>query len=440
MTRSLISFIIVVAALVGSVCACAESKVVERSAKKAPAWLSTATDGYLVVAVRAASIAEAQKQAEEEIAGRMIMSVARNVSVSQSNVISETVRDGRIESSDEYKRESAMRGANLPFLKGISLAKADDIYWVKMRDKSTKEEYYDYYVKYPFFRVEQSRLVAEFEEYDAAKDARLAELEAGYATVDSPEGIKTAIADLEGLAAYYFDDVRRTKAVSLMKRYKDLFKSIVMTGEFIGPGELKLGYSLLGHPFKVYAAPKVTSNCASSIRAIPVSGEFKVTYDDADCLDDEENYLDVTARIEGVKLSQRFQLKEADGGGKDKFSVVPTGKIILTADSIDADARTLSGINIRLSLDNRGTTAFGLKSIELTMPQLVMPLVWDNIDGVYTSTGVIQINARAQGRFTLRDSRTSRLPYVNGAVTVVNPVTQKVERIRLSLPYSCNWE
>ena len=98
-----------------------EAKVLERSTKKTPEWIASATEGYIVAAVQAPTIAEARSLAEQEITSQMILSVARNVSVNRSNVSSEVVVNGEVESSDSYSSSTAIRGANLPFLKGISL-------------------------------------------------------------------------------------------------------------------------------------------------------------------------------------------------------------------------------------------------------------------------------------------------------------------------------
>ena len=42
----------------------AQTKVVERSAKKVPGWLNTAVEDYLVVSVTAGSLAEGQTKAQ----------------------------------------------------------------------------------------------------------------------------------------------------------------------------------------------------------------------------------------------------------------------------------------------------------------------------------------------------------------------------------------
>ena len=122
----------------------AQNKVVESSAKKVPAWLGTAVEGKLVVSVTAPTLAQAQVKAMNEVTERIILSVASNVSVTQRNVASETVTNDGIESRDEYNRIAKMKSANLPFLKGISQAKVEEVYWRRMRDKQTKKEFYEY--------------------------------------------------------------------------------------------------------------------------------------------------------------------------------------------------------------------------------------------------------------------------------------------------------
>ena len=98
----------------------AQTKVVERSAKKVPGWLNTAVEDYLVVSVTAGSLAEGQTKALTEITERIIQSVASNVTVSKKNTLSEVNVNGNIESSDAFTQISRIKSANLPFLKGLS--------------------------------------------------------------------------------------------------------------------------------------------------------------------------------------------------------------------------------------------------------------------------------------------------------------------------------
>lgn len=431
---------ILMCALLLAVGVAAQTKVIDKSAKKAPEWLNTAVDDYLIVTVTAQSLADAQTKALAEVTERIIQSVASNVTVSARNEMSEVNTNGSIDSKDAYTCISKMKSANLPFLKGISSTKVEDVYWLKLQDKSTKKEYYEYSVKYPFSRAEQAGLVKQFEELDAEKVAQYEALEQKINEIESVEEIGSCIAQLDALIEYFFDEVRLTQAKGLQKRYRQLYDALTVTGTFVEEGTYRCQVLLEGNPVKVSVRPKVTSNCAGQLSVRPSEGAFIITYDAIDCLPEEENFLDILFRIGGKKLEHKAFLTEAGGAGTATFSVVPEGKLILTADSVDVARRKLYNINIRLTLNNRGGTPFGLKAIELHVPEISAPIVFDDIDGVYKTKGVLQIRALAEGDFTVREKKNSAFSFVEGSVTFVNPQTGAVERKRLSLPYVTNWE
>lgn len=74
------------------------------------------------------------------------------------------------------------------------------------------------------------------------------------------------------------------------------------------------------------------------------------------------------------------------------------------------------------------------------MPEFSAPIIFDDIDGVYKTKGVLQIKALAEGEFTALEKKKSVFSFVQGSITFVNPQTGAVERTRLSLPYVTNWE
>lgn len=415
----------------------AQTKVVEKSAKKVPEWLNTAAEGYLVVSVRSNSLAEGQTKALTEITERIIQSVASNVTVSKKNVLSEVNVNGSIESSDAFTQVSKIKSANLPFLKGISLSNAEEIYWEKVRDKATGKEHYDYSVKYPFSRSEQRKLIAEFEALDAEKVARYEALEQKIGSIESVDEIGQAITELNTLSGYFFDDVRLSQVEGLTARYKQLYDALSLTGTFLENGKYQCQVLLDGNPVKVATKPKVTSNCAGQIGVRPADGMFVISYDAEDCLPEEENFLNISLVAGGKRLQHKAFLNEA-GAGNAAFSVVPEGKLILTADSVAG--RKIFNINIRLTLNNRGGTPFGLKALELHVPEISSPIIFDDIDGVYKTKGIVQIKALAEGEFTAGEKKNSAFSFVQGSVTFVNPQTGAVERTRLSLPYITNWE
>ncbi len=58
----------------------------------------------------------------------------------------------------------------------------------------------------------------------------------------------------------------------------------------------------------VTARPECKSNCASGIVPTHIDEGYaiSVTYNAADCLPDEENWIDVSLRIKGTRLHERF--------------------------------------------------------------------------------------------------------------------------------------
>lgn len=417
----------------------AEDKVVEKSAKKIPEWLTGAADGFLVVTVEAPSIADAQRLALDEVTERIIRSVASNVSVDQRTELSETVTDGSVSSStDTYTRNSRIRSANLPFLKGITLSKVADIYWVKLRDKHTKAERYEYSVKYPYSRMDQRMLQAEFEELEAEKSAELDALEQKLDNITSLDDISAGIAGCDALAEYFVDNVRAAKVNALKARYNGLYKTVGVLAAVTGNGTAECALSVNGNAVRSGLVPSVTSNCASNISVVPTDGTYRITYDTSDCLPDEDNYLTVSFRVRGKRVEHRMSLNGA-GMQSGKFSVVPEGSVILTADTVAVESGIITGLDIRLTLNNRGTTDFGVKSLELNVPGLAAPVIIDDIDAEYTSRGLVKINCRVQGDIRLAQQPANASRMLSGRIMLVNPLTGSVVSTRLSLPFTRNW-
>ena len=284
----------------------ADTKVIEKSAKKAPEWLYSATDGFIVVTVEASNLGDAQQRAIQLVTERIILSVATSVSVSQDNEISSVSTDGSVAEKESFKQVSRMKSANLPFLKGISPSKIKEIYWIKLQDKTTKAEHYEYSVKYPYSKTEQLQLVDEFERLDASKNQEYETLKNKLDNIESIEEIKQGILQLNSLKEYFFDNVRLSQVNALTEQYKALYNAITLSGKLSEAGKYEIQMLLNGKPVKVATVPTVTSNCASQIKVVPSGKKFIVTYDAIDCLGDEENFINVQFRINGKRIESKF--------------------------------------------------------------------------------------------------------------------------------------
>lgn len=415
----------------------AQTKVIDKSAKKAPDWVNGAVDGYLVVTVEASTLADAQQKSIQLVTERIIQSVATSVSVSQSNEMSSVSTDGSVEEKEAFRQVSKMKSANLPFLKGISPAKIEDIYWIKVQDKATKREHYEYSVKYPYTKAEQRQLEQEFEKLDAEKMAELETLKKNINSLGSIEEIKSSILQLNTLKEYFFDDVRQSQVDGLIAQYKDLYSAIAISGSLVEEGKLECQMLLNGRPVRVATVPKVTSNCASQIKTRQAGDKFTITYDAVDCLPEEENFINVEFRINGKRIDSKFLISTASADDGN-FLVVPEGRVILSAETVSEDGGKLRNIGVNLTLNNRGGQPFVLQSLELNVPELSVPLVIDELEDEYTAKGIIQVKLLTEGEFATKE-KSSSLQFVQGALTVVNKKTKEAKRIRLSLPYAVKW-
>lgn len=284
-------------------------KVLDRSEKNVPEWIGSFSDEYIVVEVERPSLEEAQRAAEQELAHRIISAVAVNVTFDTQSTSLERIDDNTHHSEESFSSTSQIASARLPFMKGVSLARATSSYWELREDKKDKRRYVVLSVQYPLSKREIDKMHEEFVTLDKEKTREFEELKTGLPYVESSRDIQQAIYKLRGLQEYFFDNTRLTEAKGLEKSYRDLYKGISLDGE-INPERKEAVVTVLlhGRPLKFDARPVVTSNCANHISVTTGDHgyDFHITYDDEDCLKDEENYLDVNLRIEGARLSTKL--------------------------------------------------------------------------------------------------------------------------------------
>lgn len=285
-----------------------DSKVLERSSKLAPEWLGNPPSGYLVAEVEAPDMTTAKNKAVDELALRVIMSVAANVvHTSSMSGATESV-DGLVSDKETFGFDTKIASAKIPFIKGIALSQAKDTYWEKMKEKKTERIFYRYAVLYPLSESELEKMRAEFEATDKAKSNQLKKLKDDFDSVSSSIQIETAVATLDELTEYFFDDVRRKEAEGLKSSYKKLYKGLTLQADRPKNGKFTVTLMLRGRPFEVTGVPTLKSNCASRLQASPLPDKcsYEVTYDSTDCLDDEDNWIEVSLRLRDTKLTQKI--------------------------------------------------------------------------------------------------------------------------------------
>jgi len=283
-------------------------KVIQKSDKKVPQWYESVGSGYLVASAEEDDMEKARQKCLESIRIQMIQAVAQNVEFEETTLLKQTTRDQNeiLEFVNAYTAEGSARAATIPFLKGISLSKVDASYWEKREDKKTKKITYAYAIRYPLSKIELYNLTQAFEEQDRGMVARLEELEQHLNEVESVEDIEQSINQLRPVADYFFDRVRKEKANALMKNYQKLTSYIAVEGEEGSGNYYKVWLTLQGRRITSSALPTMKSNCASQVKASAQGDSFVITYNNIDCLEDEENTIEVLFRLQGKTLKHTF--------------------------------------------------------------------------------------------------------------------------------------
>lgn len=285
-------------------------KVLEKSDKKASAWYESSEADYLVASAVASDMETARQKCLESIRRQIIQAVAQNVEFSEKTLLKQTTGSGDeiTEFINTYTAEGSVQAASVPFLKGISLAKVQGSYWEKQQDKKTKEITYAYAVRYPFPKAELNALVREFDRRDKEMEGKLDEIEAKMNAMQSVEEIDQTVNQLQPVLAYFFDKTRKQRAQGVLNGYRKLSTYISVEGRKSGDNAYTMWLNLQGRKITASVVPTLKSNCASQLQAVVKGQDIVVTYDNIDCLEDEENFVEATFRLQGKVLKHKFYI------------------------------------------------------------------------------------------------------------------------------------
>ena len=193
----------------------AKDRVVEKSGKT-PDWLMTSDENGFSVFAKSDDINVARDRCLDDIRQYIVNTIASNITSVETNTMDLQNRDGLETLYTAYNSELKTAAAKLPFLTGITLSNALEVYWEKCRSREDGSFYYNYHVLYPFTLEQRNRMIKEFKEYDAEKYGLLMQLKEGYSALSDVSEIDAGIRELEPLAEYFFDDVRKQEAESLI--------------------------------------------------------------------------------------------------------------------------------------------------------------------------------------------------------------------------------
>jgi len=292
-----------------TICEAQNKKVVDKSSKRTPEWVGGVEKGYLIVSAEAPNIEEAKGKILQNIKSQIAETVATRInSQTTLNTVQERTNNmfQLTESFNNFVKSKAV-GTN--YISEISLSKAVDYYWEKIKVKSTGEIIYQYHVKYIFMEADIKELVWAFEKYQKDLNGRLNACIEKLDNITRFEDIEKSMDELRAIQAELDADDTRFEKVDLIRNdYRKLYKQITIETvekkkEYIVT-QLRLQNNIL----LCSQVPKALSNCATKFEYDLREKSMKITFDDFNCYDDDENYVDVRYRVGSEYISKKIYI------------------------------------------------------------------------------------------------------------------------------------
>ncbi len=403
----------------------AQEKVLEESHKKEPDWLRSMQKGYIITTAKATNIEGAKEKAQQQIMEEIVGSVASYVKSSSQLQVENVDRDNVMHYMERFTQQSEVQTANIPFLQGISLNKAEGYYWEKVRNKDTDEIYYYYHVKYPFSEFERREIIAEFNKQDQEMSDKLNAIIAENGSFTSLEEIQSNIRELEKLSGYFMDS-RKEKTELEITKLEEMLNSVQIATVINKPGVLK--YVLrIGNKNYAYSKPAIVrqSDCIQIMAKEQEKAVQVIKYDHEYCYEDEENYINVQYYIGNHSPKHKFMIDFSEGKVeifvKDAMKLKSTGKSNGQVESILLEVPLVAKYNGQFRVDQ----------IELELPGNEM-LSFDNIQAEYMGEGIHTLVTTETGE---KIPESTFLSYngasVNGTIYYIKVSTGETLRYKL---------
>jgi len=288
-------------------------KLVETNYPKGkPDWVTEYRSGFFKEqTMEAATLKDAEEIVYAELLSDIAKSVSANITVNIDHSVQEYIQEKGVtttEYEETIRREANLKVSKLPELQGVMLSKGD-IYYERYYNKKSKEEYYNYYLLYPFSKFELDELIEKYNQQEKAINERIGNDKAMADDFTSTEEIEDAIRDLDILVSEVGKEDSR---ISMISNVKNLLKSRFkdMTVEVIENVKEKVIFKLVynGKTITSSLMPKLSSNCAERIECKKDESFFVVIFDDNYCYD-ESNFIKVQFNFKGTFLNKTIYIE-----------------------------------------------------------------------------------------------------------------------------------
>lgn len=289
----------------------AQYKVKEKSHKASPAWINGTTRNYLIISATAPTIEEAKEKILILLRNQVVKAIATNI-MSQTSL--ESIQDNKDENytySERMQSSITSKAARIPYIKDISLSKAEDYYWEKLYNKKEKTYFYEYHIKYKLSSLELEMMVKDFNDREKKLNLQLETYRSQLENVNSVEDIDQTLNELKGfINEFDQDDARRDQTNQLMNNYLNLYSNIRLEETDHGENDITVGLFLGNKQLRCEKKPVLKSACATkfTIRQ-QKDGTFHIGYDNFNCYEEDDNFIEVRFLLGTTTVSRKCYIK-----------------------------------------------------------------------------------------------------------------------------------
>lgn len=295
--------------LIALTCLAQNYKILDRSQKKRPAWVGCSGGGFICVSAEADDLETARTQCMRSIKVEIIEAIALNVVSESGSYIKSEQKNDVSQFVEEFMSNSTTRAAQLPFITGISPSRICDTYWEKLQEKSSRRVYYMVAVKYPMGEDELNRYRREFLALDKSMEQQATDIENKVRNITSIEDIDNGLVKIQECIDYFFDSRRHKWAEGIAEQYRLIPSRLSVHGRAARTDGYTVWIELDGRKITPAGNPKITSNCAGDLKFTCEGQDYIITYDTSDCLSDEQNIIEVSFRIKGKTVREKFVIE-----------------------------------------------------------------------------------------------------------------------------------
>lgn len=278
-------------------------------ARKAPAWIHTMQQDYIIVSAEDTDVERAKTKAMDHVRVQIMNSIAQHVTSATQSHTTEVMENNQYTEFSQYTASVQTESVDYPFLSGISPSEVEEVYIEKL--KKNKQTIYRYHVKYPYSPADLLERVEQFLAYESHLQQQMDEfIREDFTQMQSLEQMLQRKDQLHVFQATLpQSDSRRKQCDQLQLRYDALIRSVRMVVESISQQQLCIYFQFGDQIITSNKPPKLQSECLMEVAAKPVNNKWIFTYNFQGCYPDEPNRVTLSTHILGKKILQEAYIK-----------------------------------------------------------------------------------------------------------------------------------